>query len=406
MKINDFMLCTFDGDTENPKTNYVAKILDIDHVNGTFDCEIIDTKQQMRFQYNLSGIWPGTDLADGINYNIDTHDIYSPNQSSPMVDQMAVVIFPDNAQYLCYVESIGDATNVQFYHHPYSRISISYENVITFSDWDEYPLGNKISSIEACILSDVASTSTESNDETTRLFNQFDLEGEIAFEAFRIAYLGYMKIDSGCASNAEWVDHKNRTKEITYNKNTGYLIIIDFSKPSNQRRMVVLNMLNGTKRSHLYVSHGVGSENEDKERRKARNFSNTTGSNKSSLGFFVTGRAFPRDKVKKNGNIEKRVWLKLHGLEEGVNDRALRRGIMMHTADYINEQSGNVGRSHGCPAISDDENEIVDGKLKNKLFEDIKNGNLLFAYTVKEHATDDLDHNYFEHSALLQCLEE
>jgi len=414
MKINDFLLCTFDSDNETPKTNYVAKILDIDNVNNTFDCEIIDTTQRMKFQFDLSGTWPGTDVLDGANYAIDTHDIYSPNPSSPVADQLAAVTFADNAQYLAFVESIGDTTNVQFYHHPYPRIGISFDNRITFSDWDQYPLGDEISSIEACLLTDDARSPVlpnkrfrqKSEDETTQLFEQFELVGEIDFEAFRIAYAGYMKIDSGsCASDAHWKNSKNKKEQITYDNNTGYLIIIDFTKPSNERRMVILNMLNGTKRSHLYVAHGVGSHSKKTDKLNARNFSNTKGSNKSSLGFFVTSRAFARDKVKKNGNIEKRVWLKLHGLEVGINDRALRRGIMMHTADYVNEQSGRVGRSHGCPAISDDENEKAQGKLKNLLFEDIKNGNLLFAYTDRENANDDFDNNYYEQSALLRCLE-
>ncbi|WP_024479442.1 murein L,D-transpeptidase catalytic domain-containing protein [Cellulophaga baltica] len=244
-----------------------------------------------------------------------------------------------------------------------------------------------------------------SDDEATQLFQQFELEGEIAFEAFSIAYEGYTKIDNGCDSEAYIIKGKKKER-ITYDNSTGYLIIIDFTKPSNERRMVVLNMASGTKRSHLYVSHGVGSHSKEGGKLLARNFSNTKGSNQSSLGFFVTGRAYPKDKIKKNGAIDKRVWLKLFGLEAGINDRAQRRGIMMHTADYVNEQKGRVGRSHGCPAIASDENEIVGGKLKNALFEVIKNGNLLFAYTDRDKATDpDLGTNYYDVSTLLSCIE-
>jgi hypothetical protein len=414
MKINDFLLCTFDGDNETPKTNYVGKIVDIDDINSTFDCELMDTNQRIKFQFNLSGIWPGTDVLDGTDYGIDTHDIYTPNKSAPVTDEVAAVTFADTAQYLCFVESNGDSTNVQFYHHPYPRIVISADNTITFSEWDHYVLGDKISAIEACVLTNDVSSSAlpseqfqgKSLDETTQLFKQFELEGEIDFEAFRIAYAGYTKIDNGsCPSHAHWVDKRHRKNKITYDNTTGYLIIIDFTKPSNERRMVILNILNGFKRSHLYVAHGVGSQNKKNERLKARNFSNTVGSNKSSLGFFVTGRAFPRDKKKDDGKIEKRVWLKLYGLEVGINDRALRRGIMMHTASYVSEKLNRAGRSHGCPAISDAENELVQGKLKNRLFEDIRDGNLLFAYTDRANATDDFGNNYYDQSNLLKCLE-
>ncbi|MFZ1322368.1 MAG: M15 family metallopeptidase [Ignavibacteria bacterium] len=154
MKINDYLLCTFEDDNEIPKNTYVAKILDVDTTNSKLDCEFVDTKQRIKFEFNLSGIWPGIDLLDGTNYGIDTHDIYSPTASSPVAEQVALVTFSDNAQYLCYVESIEDNTNVQFYHQPYPRIRISIDNQIIFSDWDQYPLGEQIISIEACYLNE------------------------------------------------------------------------------------------------------------------------------------------------------------------------------------------------------------------------------------------------------------
>ncbi|EKF55548.1 hypothetical protein I215_06297 [Galbibacter marinus] len=92
-------------------------------------------------------------------------------------------------------------------------------------------------------------------------------------------------------------------------------------------------------------------------------------------------------------------------LEKDINDKAQRRGIMMHTASYVKENSGVVGRSHGCPAIDPFENETINNKLKNILFEEIKNGSLLFAYTTKANATDDNGKNYYDSSSLLKCLE-
>ena len=130
MKINDYLLCTFEDDNEIPKNTYVAKILDVDTTNSKLDCEFVDTKQRIKFEFNLSGIWPGIDLLDGTNYGIDTHDIYSPTASSPVAEQVALVTFSDNAQYLCYVESIEDNTNVQFYHQPYPRIRISTHRTV------------------------------------------------------------------------------------------------------------------------------------------------------------------------------------------------------------------------------------------------------------------------------------
>lgn len=248
--------------------------------------------------------------------------------------------------------------------------------------------------------------SAGSADQARELYHEFDLDGEISFEAFRIAHAGYSKIDNGvCASNATKTNRKWKKEPLVYDKGTGYLVIIDFTKPSNERRMVVLNMLTRTKRNYLYVSHGIGTAPRQNGKIHARYFSNTPNTNQSSLGFFVTGWTYQKDKPKRTGGTDKRVWLRLNGLEKGINDKAFQRGVMMHTAHYVNEDTGSVGRSHGCPAIADDENEIVDEKLKNRLLEEIKDGNLLFQYTDMANATDDLGNNYYDMSTLLKCLE-
>jgi len=67
----------------------------------------------------------------------------------------------------------------------------------------------------------------------------------------------------------------------------------------------------------------------------------------------------------------------LKGMENGFNNRARERAIVMHGADYVSEQyirsQGYIGRSHGCPAVPE--------KLNKPIIEKIKNGSCLFIYS-------------------------
>jgi hypothetical protein len=66
----------------------------------------------------------------------------------------------------------------------------------------------------------------------------------------------------------------------------------------------------------------------------------------------------------------------LDGCEKGVNDKAMDRAIVMHAADYANEEvarnQGFIGRSFGCPALPQ--------KMNKKIIDKIKQGNCLFVY--------------------------
>lgn len=144
--------------------------------------------------------------------------------------------------------------------------------------------------------------------------------------------------------------------------NDKILTIIDFSKPSTDERMYVLDMENLEVLYQTYVSHGVNSG-----KLYATKFSNVTGSYMSSLGFYVTKNTY---------SGEHGFSLKLDGLEKGINDNAFRRAIVMHSADYASKGfirlQGYLGRSYGCPALPKE--------VSKPIIETIKDGSCVFIY--------------------------
>lgn len=146
-------------------------------------------------------------------------------------------------------------------------------------------------------------------------------------------------------------------------QNAGILSIIDLSLPSSKKRLFVIDLNTCKLIFNTYVSHGRNSGKE-----MATQFSNKPHSGESSLGFYVTGDTY----FGHHGYS-----LKLNGKEEGINDNACSRGIVIHSASYVNERmaisQGYIGRSEGCPAIPKN--------LHRKIIEKIKNGTCLFLYS-------------------------
>jgi hypothetical protein len=188
-----------------------------------------------------------------------------------------------------------------------------------------------------------------------RLWLQCNLESQLPYDVFHAAILGH-----------------NQIGEL---KKGNIISIIDFSKPSTEKRFYVIDLLNKKLIYRCFVAHGKNTgEN------TAVNFSNTTGSLKSSLGFFVTAETYNGD----NGYS-----MKLDGLEKGINDSARVREIVIHGADYVSQEfiykEGRLGRSWGCPALPAD----VSRDIINK----ISGGSCLFIYAK--------DKFYLENSVFL-----
>lgn len=140
------------------------------------------------------------------------------------------------------------------------------------------------------------------------------------------------------------------------------LTLIDYSLPSTQPRLWVLDLKRGKVLFHELVAHGSGTgEN------YATRFSNVKDSRQTSLGLFLTGGTY------QGGNGYS---LKLKGLEEGVNDRAEERHIVMHGAWYVSpaqvRSQGRLGRSWGCPALSQE--------IAQTVIDTIKGGSFVYSY--------------------------
>ncbi|MDY0987019.1 murein L,D-transpeptidase catalytic domain family protein [Flavobacterium sp. CFBP9031] len=140
------------------------------------------------------------------------------------------------------------------------------------------------------------------------------------------------------------------------------LTLIDFSLSSNSKRLWVIDLTSNTILFNSLVAHGRNTGEEF-----ASAFSNLNSSFKSSLGFYATGEIYQG----KHG-----ASLRLDGLENGVNDNARERGVVMHGADYVSESfirdHKRLGRSQGCPAVP--------VELTNEIIQLIKDKSCLYIY--------------------------
>lgn len=138
------------------------------------------------------------------------------------------------------------------------------------------------------------------------------------------------------------------------------LTIVDYSKPSSERRLWVVNLDSKKVLFNTWVAHGRNSGGTTSE-----SFSNSPESLKSSFGVFVTSEVYSG----KHGES-----LRIQGLEP-INNNAYDRSIVFHGASYVSAaiaKTGKIGRSWGCFAVSQD---IIPSLIKT-----IKHQVLVVAY--------------------------
>lgn len=177
-----------------------------------------------------------------------------------------------------------------------------------------------------------------------KLWISCKLQGVIAFEVFNTAITGYNKIDG------------IKKKDI--------VTIIDYSKPSTEKRFYVIDIRKRVLLYNCLVAHGKNSGDN-----VAVKFSNQPESLMSSLGFFITAETY----FGKHGYS-----LRLDGLEKSFNDNARMRDIVIHGADYVSQKhidnQGRLGRSWGCPALPPE--------LSKEIIDNISDGSCLFIYGI------------------------
>ena len=123
-----------------------------------------------------------------------------------------------------------------------------------------------------------------------------------------------------------------------------FIGVADFSLHSRTPRFHLVNLTDGSVRSHL-VAHGRGSD--PSHTGWLERFSNEPRSNATSAGAYRTDAFY----LGAHGHS-----IRLDGLD-ATNSNAASRAIVVHGAWYVSEtmigHSGMLGRSQGCLAVAD-----------------------------------------------------
>lgn len=186
----------------------------------------------------------------------------------------------------------------------------------------------------------ITAASKESSLEILKTYDYVDPKRQINTQALSEALLYY---------------HNNSAKI----RNKRYLSIIDFSKRSTDARFFIINMESGEVWA-IHTAHGKGSDSDHDG--YAEKFSNKSGSNASSLGYYLAAETY----YGKHG-----LSLKLDGLST-TNSKARARAVVIHGASYVKEAKVIQGRSWGCPAVA--------MNLRDKVINTLKGDSLIYAF--------------------------
>lgn len=171
------------------------------------------------------------------------------------------------------------------------------------------------------------------------------------------------KVTYSCFNNAVNGLEKIKNLEFFENTNNNLLVMVDYTKPSTEERLFIVDLKKKQLLISSLVTHGKGTGD-----LYATKFSNKNNSYSTSSGFYLTGNIY-------NGKHGES--LELYGLEKDKNDNARKRTIVMHSAYYASkkfaEKYGRLGRSKGCLALP--------AEMNDKIIKLISGGVVLYVHT-------------------------
>ena len=139
--------------------------------------------------------------------------------------------------------------------------------------------------------------------------------------------------------------------------NKNYISVVDFSQYAANARFYIINMSTGVVWA-IHVAHGSGSDPSNTG--YATKFSNVSGTNASSLGYY---------RVSESYSGAHGLSARLDGLSS-TNSNVRARAIVVHGADYVYDADQKAGRSWGCLAVS-----MTD---RTKVVQYLKSGSFLY----------------------------
>lgn len=232
-------------------------------------------------------------------------------------------------------------------------------NFISFSLYVMFLLNSQVMTNQVDPVAPVVASCLASEDTCMEIYNDAGLEGKLDYEIYQRAMRGLTVVSA-------------RRQDL--------LTIIDFTKPSSEQRLYVIDLKQRKVLYQTLVAHGKNSGKGDCD-----HFSNSPQSLQSSPGFYLTAESY----IGRNGYS-----LRLDGKEPGINDLARPRAIVMHGADYVCQEYvkayGYIGRSWGCPAVPEE--------LAIEIIDLIKGGSCLYIHTN--------DPTYINHSVLAVSIED